>query len=91
VLVAARQDRAEVCVSDTGIGIPEEDIKHIVERFYRVEKARSRSAGGTGLGLSIVDKIVKMHGGTLDIQSREGEGTTIIFSLPLWTQPELEE
>lgn len=91
VLVAARQDRAEVCVSDTGIGIPEEDIKHIVERFYRVEKARSRSAGGTGLGLSIVEKIVKMHGGTLDIQSREGEGTTIIFSLPLWTQPELEE
>ena len=91
VLVVSREDMAAVCVTDTGIGIPEEDIKHIFERFYRVEKARSRSAGGTGLGLSIVQRIIKMHSGALEIQSQEGEGTTVIFELPLWQQPQKEE
>jgi two-component system phosphate regulon sensor histidine kinase PhoR len=87
VLVVGRENMAAVCVTDTGIGIPEEDIKHIFERFYRVEKARSRGAGGTGLGLSIVQRIIRMHSGALEIQSKEGEGTTVIFELPLWQQP----
>ncbi|MFZ5974894.1 MAG: sensor histidine kinase, partial [Bacillota bacterium] len=91
VLVVRRENRALVCVTDTGIGIPEEDIKHIVERFYRVEKARSRSTGGTGLGLSIVQRIIKMHNGTLEIQSKEGEGTSVVFELPVWQQPAQEE
>ena len=87
VLVERKEERALVCIADTGIGIPEEDIKHVVERFYRVEKARSRSSGGTGLGLSIVQKIIKMHNGTLEIQSKEGEGTTVIVGLQIWQQP----
>jgi signal transduction histidine kinase len=91
VMVVRREDRAVVCVTDTGFGIPEEDIKHIVERFYRVEKARTRSAGGTGLGLSIVQRIIKMHNGTLEIRSKEGEGTSVVFELPLFTPPQKEE
>lgn len=74
---------AHIDVSDTGIGIPEESKGHLFERFYRVDKARSRSTGGTGLGLSIVERIVANHGGYISVESREGEGSTFAVTLPL--------
>jgi two-component system phosphate regulon sensor histidine kinase PhoR len=77
--------RAEIRVRDTGVGIPAADLPRITERFYRVDKARSRELGGTGLGLAIVKHLVLAHGGELGIESQEGEGTTVRFTLP--TQP----
>jgi thioredoxin type arsenate reductase len=72
----------EISVSDTGCGIPEKDIPRLTERFYRVDKARSRELGGTGLGLAIVKHIVQAHGGHLKIESRLQEGTTVRVFLP---------
>lgn len=69
-------------VTDDGIGIPEEDQKHIFDRFYRVDKARSRATGGTGLGLSIVRQLVVMHGGTITVSSQPGHGSTFCVTLP---------
>jgi signal transduction histidine kinase len=70
-------------VIDDGSGIPEKDVPHLFERFYRVDKGRSRETGGTGLGLSIVKHIVQLHGGRVEAQSREGEGTRMSFYLPM--------
>ncbi|MDD4075977.1 MAG: ATP-binding protein, partial [Eubacteriales bacterium] len=70
-------------VADTGIGVPEEAIPKLFERFYRVDKARSRSTGGTGLGLSIVKEIVERHGGTISVQSGLDEGSVFTVRLPL--------
>lgn len=68
---------ASVEISDTGIGIPAEDLLKITERFYRVNKARSRSNGGTGLGLAITEKLVSLHSGKIEIESELGKGTTV--------------
>ena len=82
----ARRDRkACVRVSDTGIGIPPQDQQHIFDRFYRVDKARSRDTGGTGLGLSIVKQIVLMHGGQVSVSSEgPNKGSTFTVELPEW-------
>jgi two-component system phosphate regulon sensor histidine kinase PhoR len=72
----------EIVVSDTGCGIPEKDLPRLTERFYRVDKARSRELGGTGLGLAIVKHIVQAHGGRLEIESRIQKGTTARVFLP---------
>ncbi len=72
----------EICVRDNGPGIPEADLPHIFERFYRVDKGRSREKGGTGLGLSIVKHIVQLHGGRVWAESEPGQGTAFFFTLP---------
>jgi two-component system phosphate regulon sensor histidine kinase PhoR len=76
---------ADIEITDTGIGIPAEHHAHLFERFYRVDKARSRELGGTGLGLAIVKHIVQAHGGRLEITSTLGEGTTVTVVLPAAT------
>ena len=78
----AEGDDALLEVKDTGIGIPPEDLPHIFDRFYRVDKARSRRIGGAGLGLSIVKGIATSHGGDVEVASTPGEGTTFLVRLP---------
>ena len=82
VEAAAGEGLVEVAVVDTGVGIPPADLPRITERFYRVDRARSRELGGTGLGLAIVKHLVAAHGGTLVIESRPGEGTRVRVTLP---------
>ncbi len=80
--VEASPSVIEVKVSDQGVGIPAASLDRIFERFYRVDRARSRDTGGTGLGLSIVRHVVTNHGGEVNVRSREGEGSTFSLSLP---------
>lgn len=84
VEVAAALDahEAAVSVTDSGRGIPEEDLPRVFDRFYRVERSRSREAGGTGLGLAIAKHIVDAHGGRITAHSRQGAGSTFTFTLP---------
>jgi signal transduction histidine kinase len=70
-------------IADTGVGIPADDVAHVFDRFYRVDKARSRDTGGTGLGLSIVQQIVRLHAGSVTVQSEQGKGTTFTVQLPV--------
>ena len=75
----------EISVADQGIGIPQRDLDRIFERFYRVDRARSRSTGGTGLGLAIVRHVAGNHGGDVTVSSVEGEGSTFVLRLPVST------
>jgi two-component system phosphate regulon sensor histidine kinase PhoR len=88
---ASRRDGGlELRVADNGIGIPPADLPHLFERFYRVDKGRSRGGGGTGLGLSIVKEMVQAHNGTVSVESELGKGTTVILRLPVsetWNKP----
>ena len=85
ITVGARAEgrMIEIYVRDTGVGIPEEDLPRLFERFYRVDKARSRELGGTGLGLSIVKHLVAAHHGVTRVESRVNEGSTFYFTLPV--------
>jgi len=85
ITVAARQQDGyvEVSVSDTGEGIPAQDIPYIFERFYRVDKSRTRATGGSGLGLTIAKRLVEAHGGEISVQSELGKGSRFSFTLPV--------
>ena len=71
-----------ITVSDTGIGIPQEEQAHVFERFYRVDRARARDTGGTGLGLAIVQQVVRLHGGEIMLTSTEKSGSTFTITMP---------
>lgn len=77
-----KNSNVEFKISDTGMGISEEEQRRIFERFYKADKSRIRSKGGSGLGLSIAKKIVDLHSGTIAVESKIGAGTTFIVSLP---------
>ncbi len=76
-------DRVALVVRDHGIGIPTRDLERIFERFYRVDRARSRETGGTGLGLAIVRHVAQAHGGDVTVESREGEGSMFTLHVPI--------
>ncbi|SHQ81317.1 two-component system response phosphate sensor kinase, PhoR [Mycobacteroides abscessus subsp. abscessus] len=83
VLLSKHEKGCILSIKDTGIGIPMEDIQRVTQRFFRVNKARTRSDGGTGLGLAISNKLIKLHGGELEIKSNLGKGTCISIILPV--------
>lgn len=83
VSVRAEDDSVVVKVADTGIGIPQRELPRIFERFYRVDRARSRETGGTGLGLSIVRHVTENHGGEVSVESELGQGTVFEVRLPM--------
>jgi two-component system phosphate regulon sensor histidine kinase PhoR len=92
--VTIRHERAErdrIIVADTGDGISPEHVVRIFERFYRVDRARSREMGGTGLGLAIVKHLARAHGGDISVQSTPGEGSTFVIELPMSTLDKLEQ
>jgi signal transduction histidine kinase len=83
VAAVKQGDWVEVSVSDTGEGIPAEDLPNIFERFYRVDRSRTRATGGSGLGLTIAKRLVEAHGGTIEAQSKLGKGSRFSFTLPI--------
>ena len=82
VTLSPRDSQIEVQISDTGMGISEEDRDRIFERFYKADKSRTRASGGSGLGLSIVKKIIDLHKGTIEVKSEIDKGTTFIVQIP---------
>ncbi|MCM3443361.1 MULTISPECIES: sensor histidine kinase [Metabacillus] len=83
VTLSSDSNTVRLTVEDTGIGIPEEDVPFLFERFYRVEKSRSRESGGTGLGLAIVKHLVELQGGTISVKSKVGKGTCFELTFPI--------
>jgi signal transduction histidine kinase len=84
--VGARQQNSwvEISVTDTGEGIPPEDLPNVFERFYRVDKSRARATGGRGLGLTIAKYLVEAHGGRIEVQSKPGKGSRFWFTVPIY-------
>ena len=91
VTLSQKETDAVICIEDNGVGIPEESLDHIFERFYRVDKARARSTGGSGLGLSIVRNMVKRNNGKIRISSQLDVGTTVKLIFPVYTDIAQEE
>ena len=83
-----QEDNAVLSVTDTGVGIPDDAMDHIFERFYRVDKARSRATGGSGLGLAIVRAIVQRNRGRISVQTEVGKGSTFAVSFPIFDTEE---
>jgi signal transduction histidine kinase len=85
ITISARQEGkwVEVAVTDTGAGIPDEDLPYIFERFYRVDKSRARATGGSGLGLTIAKGLVEAHGGEIKVSSEPGKGSRFSFIMPV--------
>ena len=90
-LMKTQHDSVIINISDNGIGIPQEDIAHLFERFYRVEKSRNQDAGGTGLGLAIAKELVEAHGGSIKIDSVLGQGTSVTIELPVACRIKIEK
>ena len=88
VTLTRQEDNAVIMVKDTGVGIPKESVGHVFERFYRVDKARSRKSGGSGLGLSIVRNMVERNGGKILVESKVGEGSTFTLIFPVFDMEE---
>ncbi len=88
VSVTGVADTIRIRIADNGIGVPAEDMEHIFERFYRVEKSRTSETGGTGLGLAIAKELIEAHGGTIEMESRLGEGSAVIITLPSLCNPQ---
>jgi signal transduction histidine kinase len=88
VSLERQEDNVVLQVSDTGVGIPEEAISHLFERFYRVDKARSRASGGSGLGLAIVKNMVERNEGTIQVVSAVGEGSRFTVTFPIFDTEE---
>jgi len=84
ILVKQEMDNTVICVTDSGMGIPEKALPFIFERFYRVDKARSRKSGGSGLGLAIVKNLIERHHGTIEVCSKEGKGTNFRVTFPIF-------
>ena len=91
VSCAREDDQVMIWVEDTGVGIPEEDLPKVFNRFYRVDKARSRAAGGTGLGLSIVRDTVRRHGGWVTVRRRSVQGSVFTVAFPHYAPEEKGE
>ena len=90
VTVDRIDENAIVSVKDTGVGIPPDSVTHVFERFYRVDKARSRKSGGSGLGLSIVRNMIERNGGSITVESKVGEGSTFTLSFPVFDTEDSE-
>lgn len=86
IAVSRENQNVKIQIADNGIGIPKEDIEHIFERFYRVEKSRTSETGGTGLGLAIAKETIMAHGGTIDVESEVNKGTVFTIILPIKTK-----